>query len=81
MIVLEGRDVTQEQLAQSMGVSRYSVNQLVNHKRSITAEMALRIGRVTNTSPEFWLNLQRKVDLFVAREKLGSSLEEIDPLL
>lgn len=67
-------DVTQDQLAQAMRVSRFSVNQIVNGRRSITAEMALRLSKVTSTSHEFWLNLQRAVDIYEARLKLKDEL-------
>jgi plasmid maintenance system antidote protein VapI len=47
------------------------VNQIVNSKRAVTSEMALRLARVTSTSPEFWLNLQRDTDIYEARRRLG----------
>lgn len=60
-----------------MRVSRFSVNQLVNNRRTVTAEMALRLAKATSTSPEFWLNLQRNFELFEARLKLESDLKEV----
>lgn len=66
--------LTQDALAEALGVSRYSVNQLLNNRRSVTADMALRLARVLDTTPEFWLNLQMAVDLAEARQKLGSAL-------
>jgi antitoxin HigA-1 len=60
-----------------MRVSRFSVSQIINGHRAVTTEMAIRIGRVTSTTPEFWLNLQRDVDLYDANMKLS---EEIDSL-
>jgi antitoxin HigA-1 len=72
--------VTQDQLADALGVSRYSVNQLINDKRTVTAEMAWRLSMVLGTSPEFWLNLQMAVDLDRARRKLGADLAALKPL-
>ena len=69
--VLEAHDLTQDQLALAMGVSRYSINQLANDRRSITAEMALRLGKATSTSPQLWLNLQQNADLAKARRRLA----------
>jgi addiction module HigA family antidote len=69
--------MTQERLADAMGVSRLSVSQIVNGRRSVTAEMALRLARVTSTTPDFWLNLQRDVDLYNARLKLGAKLDRL----
>ncbi|MEH0194237.1 HigA family addiction module antitoxin [Caulobacter sp. CCNWLY153] len=72
--------VTQDQLADALGVSRYSVNQLINDKRTVTAEMALRLSAVLGTSPEFWLQLQMAVDLDRARRKLSGDLSALTPL-
>src|SRR5690349_4735457 len=70
-------DITQEELARAMGVSRVSVNQIINGRRSITADTALRLARVTSTTPHFWLNLQRNVDLYEAKRKLSKDLEKL----
>jgi addiction module HigA family antidote len=73
-------NLTQEQFAQALRVSRFSVNQIVNGRRSITAEMALRLSKVTSTSPDFWLNLQRAVDVYDARLKLKDELSTLEVL-
>jgi addiction module HigA family antidote len=70
-----GGPITQERLAEAMRVSRISINQIINGRRSITAEMALRLAHVTSTSPGFWLNLQKDMDLYHAQLKIGSSLK------
>jgi addiction module HigA family antidote len=57
-------------------VSRKTINEIVNGKRGITAEMALRLGMFTRTSPEMWLNLQNAVDLWDAYNSPGLCLEE-----
>lgn len=58
--------LTQQQLADAMGVSFQRINELLNGRRSVTVDTALRLGRVFRTSPELWLNLQRSVDLWDA---------------
>jgi plasmid maintenance system antidote protein VapI len=63
-----------------MGVSRITVNQLVNDRQAITPEMALRLAKVLGTSPHLWLKLQMKADLAAARRTLGRRLEAIKPL-
>lgn len=78
--VLEAYGLTQDELARRLGVSRLTVNQLVNDRRAITAEMALRLARLTGTTPEFWLNLQQRTDLWRARRRLGGDLEAIEPM-
>lgn len=77
--ILEKFGLTQESLAQRLGVSRRSVNQLVNGKRSITADMAWRLGQLTRTSPQLWLNLQAAVDLWDAKNR-AIPLETIEPI-
>jgi addiction module HigA family antidote len=67
--------ITQEKLAKAMKVSRFSINQIVNGKRSITAEMALKLAHVTSTTVDLWLNLQRDTDLYNARLKLNGKLD------
>jgi addiction module HigA family antidote len=75
--ILEENNVTQDELADAIGMSRLTVNQIINGKRSITAETALKLAVATNITPEFWLNLQMNVDLYNARENLGERLREI----
>jgi antitoxin HigA-1 len=69
--------ITQERLAHAMQVSRFSINQIVNGRRAITAEMALRLAHVTSTTPGLWLDLQRDVDLYQAQLKLGVRLNQL----
>ena|ERR1022692_1278111 len=72
--------ITQEELADAMEVSRRTVNQIIKGKRAVTASMALRLSRVLGTSPEFWLDMQRDVDLFQARQELSGVLDELSAL-
>ena len=72
--VLDDMDVKQDALAQALGVSRFTVNQVLNGRRGVSPEMALRLAHVLGTSAEMWLNLQAKVDLYQARRKLGVQL-------
>ncbi len=76
--ILTELGLTQEELAHWLGVSRRSINQLVNGKRGITADMALRLGKFTNTSPQLWLNLQTSVDLWDAAHTTNA-LDTIQP--
>lgn len=69
--ILEEYGLTQERLAKSLGVSRLTVNQLANDKRAITADTAVRLGIFTGTTPEFWLNLQRAVDIWDAQREFN----------
>jgi addiction module HigA family antidote len=69
--------ITQDELADAMQVSRLTVNQIINGRRSVTADMALRLARVTSTSPDVWLNLQMAVDLYKAKLKLADRLGKL----
>lgn len=67
-------------LAEALGVSRQTVNELIRERRSVSPEMGLRLARLFGNSPEFWLNAQRAVDLWDAAKKVGSEVERIQPL-
>ncbi len=56
--------LTQAGLAEAMGVQRKHVNELCNNRRSVTAATALILARVFGNSPDFWLNVQRRNDLW-----------------
>jgi len=56
--------VSQGALADAMGVPRKHVNELCNNRRKVTARTALILGRVFGNSAEFWLNVQRRSDLW-----------------
>jgi antitoxin HigA-1 len=58
--------LTQGALAKAMGVQRKHVNELCNDRRTVTAPTALILARVFGNSPEFWLNVQRRGDLWKA---------------
>lgn len=56
----------QQMLADRLKVHRRTINEIVNGKRGISADVALRLGKFTNTSPQMWLNLQNALDLWEA---------------
>ena len=58
--------LTQAALAEAMGVQRKHVNELCNGRRAVTAPTALILARVFGNSPDFWLNVQRRSDLWDA---------------
>jgi addiction module HigA family antidote len=67
-------------LAEAAGVSRQSVNELLRCRRAVSPEMALRLARLFGNTPEFWLNVQRAVDLWDAGQKLKGKVDRIKPL-
>lgn len=64
--VIKPIGITITEAAKDLRVSRKALSELVNKKSSLSPEMALRISKATNTSPESWLNMQTKVDLWKA---------------
>lgn len=73
-------DLTVTRLAEALGVSRQSVNELLRERRAVSPEMAIRLGRLFGNSPEFWLNAQRAVDLWEAGQALKKEVSRIRPL-
>lgn len=63
---MEPLHLTQNQLAEAMGVTRRTVNELCNNKRTITVDTALMLAAVFGNTSDFWLNLQRRNDLWKA---------------
>jgi antitoxin HigA-1 len=77
---LQPLEVTQHRLAVAIAVPPRRINEIVHGKRRITTDTALRLARYFGTSERFWLNLQDRYDIEVERERLGPSLDEIQPL-
>lgn len=72
--------LTVSDLAASLGVSRQTVNELVRERRALSPEMALRLSALFGNSPEFWLNLQRAVDLWDAQAAAKDDVRRIKPM-
>ncbi len=67
-------------LAEAIGVSRQSVNELLRGRRAVSLDMALRLARLFGNTPEFWLNAQRAVDLWDAARAVKKDISRIKPL-
>ena len=73
--------MSQYRLAQSMNVYPRKINEIVQGKRAVTADTALRLARFFDTTPEVWMNLQALYDLETARDTVASKIErEVKPL-
>ena len=68
--------MSQYRLAKALSVPPRRINEIVLGKRAITADTALRLGRFFGTSDRFWMNLQMRYDLEVAKDRLGDVLEK-----
>ncbi len=67
--VLVPLELTITQAAKDLGVSRKALSELINEKMSLSPDMAVRISKATNTSPESWLGMQAKLDLWKSLNK------------
>jgi addiction module HigA family antidote len=69
--------VSQAEFARAAGVSSMRVSHVVTGARPVSADLALRFGKVLGQSPEYWLNLQAAYDLAKARDALGRQLNAV----
>ena len=69
--------ISQNKLARDIDVSVARVNDIIHARRGITADTALRLGKYFGATPEFWLNLQSRYDLKIARRDVWPSIEKV----
>ena len=77
---LQPLGISQYRLATAIGVPPRRINEIVHGKRRISADTALRLSRFLGTSERFWLNLQARYDLEQEKDRLGDTLQRIQPL-
>ncbi len=70
--VLPALGMTQTEFAKRLAVSRLTVSELLHEKRGLSADLAIRLGKLTGTTPESWLRMQEALDLWeLNRTKAG----------
>ena len=72
---LKAMGITQYRLAKGIGVPPRRINEIVQGKRGVTADTALRLGKFFGMEAQFWMNLQSHYDLEVAKDALASKLD------
>lgn len=77
---MEPLGISQNALARAMKVPPRRINEIIHGKRAITADTALRLGRVLGTSAEMWMNLQNHYEMEIAKEKAGDIIGILKPL-
>ena len=77
---LEPLELTQTELAERMEIPFQRINSLVNGRRGITPDTALRLSKVFGTTPGFWMNHQLRWDLFHAQRDAEEVLKRIEPV-
>ncbi len=75
---LKPLDISQNKLARAMGVPPRRINEIVHGKRAVTADTAIRLARVLDTSEQFWMGLQADYDLEEARKAAQNALKEVE---
>lgn len=76
---LEPMGLTQKEFAQRIGVTFQRVNAIVNGRRGISADTALRFARFFGNTAAFWMNLQLMTDLYYAQKDAGKEINRIQP--
>ena len=77
---LEPLNLTQQQLADAIGVTRVRINELILGKRSITPDTAFRLAKYFETTPDFWINLQNNVDMWDTLQTRSDEYKQIIPI-
>jgi addiction module HigA family antidote len=70
--------MTQGELAEKLKVSRRTISEILHEKRTITPDMAIRIGVFTNTTPQSWLNMQQTLDIWQLQQSNAKTYAEIE---
>jgi addiction module HigA family antidote len=79
---LEELGVSPTELSRQIRVPANRISQIINGKRAVTGDTALRLAHWFGTSPQFWMNLQARYDLEVEEGRVGESVEkEVQPLV
>ncbi len=73
--------LSQRNLAQAIDVPYQRINEIVNGRRGITPSTALRLAQFFGMSPDFWMNLQQRWDLYHAQQDEAQSLQKIKPFV
>ena len=76
---LKPLSITINELASALGISRKTLSKILNGRGAVTPDMALRLSRAFNTTPDFWLNLQKNYDLWRA-ERTSTDWHRVRPL-
>ena len=76
---LRPMELTQRELAQAIHVPYQRINDIVNGRRGVTPSTALRLAKYFGNTPDFWLNLQLRWDLYFAEKQETPVLETIEP--
>ena len=77
---LEELGLSQTELASALGTTFRTINEIINEKRSISTEMAIKLSKFFGTSIELWLNLQNQFDIYRIYNKRREVINKVRPL-
>ncbi|NWG28660.1 MAG: HigA family addiction module antidote protein [Ignavibacteriaceae bacterium] len=78
---LKPLEISQTDLAEALGTTFRTINELVNGKRNLSSEMAVKLAKYFGTSAELWFNLQNQYDIYVVSKSLNKQLNQIKPFV
>lgn len=78
--VLPALGMTQTEFAKRLSVSRLTVSELLHEKRGLSADLAIRLGKLTDTTPESWLRMQETLDLWILSQSKAGEYAQIERL-
>ena len=78
--VLEDIEISQTAFAEMLGVSRRTINEIVQGRRPVSVDMAIRIGQSLGNGPQLWLNLQQTVDIWDAFQSNGEAYNKLSKI-
>ena len=78
-VILPAAGLSQKQLAEQLGVSRRTVSEVVLEQRSVTLDLAVRLARLFNTTPDLWIGMQQAVDLWDTIQANRKDYRKIKP--
>lgn len=67
-----GKKLTLEEVAKGLQISRKTLSAIINQKQGVSSEMALKLAKAFNTSPDFWIRAQENYDLAIARKNVNT---------
>ena len=79
--VVPALGITQTEFARRLGVSRPIVSELLHEKRALSPDMAIRLARLLDTTPESWLNMQQAVDLWELEQRGANEYARIERIV
>jgi addiction module HigA family antidote len=77
---LEPLNLTQQELAEAIGVTRVRINEIILGKRAITLDTAFRLSKFFNTTADFWIGLQTNFDMWETLQSNKAAYERIKPV-